>query len=232
MRDADSTINNTPLGKTATNSSKKASKGTAGLSPLDSRLTKSKSGGESSKKRREKEKTVTYAAQPVSFISCGNMEPELDVTTLAIDESKPREQTASSSTYGAFEMHTTGFGSRMLAKMGYVDGNGLGKDGTGIAEPIEAIQRPKSLGLGAQAPEDTTPPQRLKGESSRSSGSRVRLGNTSVGSFEKHTKGFGSKMMARMGYVEGSGLGRDSQGIVDPLVATRLPKSRGLGANG
>ncbi|KAJ0673692.1 putative G-patch domain, R3H domain, R3H domain superfamily protein [Helianthus annuus] len=241
--DANTAVNNTPPAKMAANSSKKASKGTTGLSPLDSRLTKAKTYGESSsKQRREKDKTVvTYAKQPVSFISCGNMEPEPNVTTLPttlpVDEPKPRDQTASSSSYGAFENHTTGFGSRMMAKMGYVDGNGLGKDGTGIAEPIEVIQRPKSLGLGAEpeAPEDATPPPlRVKGQSSRSSESRGRSGsgNARVGSFERHTKGFGLKMMAKMGYVEGSGLGRESQGIVDPLVATRLPKSRGLGANG
>jgi G patch domain-containing protein 2 len=53
-----------------------------------------------------------------------------------------------------------------------------------------------------------------------------------IGSFEKHTKGFGSKMMAKMGFVEGSGLGRESQGITAPLGAVRLPKSRGLGAKG
>ncbi|KAK9049880.1 hypothetical protein SSX86_031152 [Deinandra increscens subsp. villosa] len=216
-----------------TNSSKKASKGSTGLSPLDSRLSKSKTSGESSKKkRREKDKPVAYATQPVSFISSGNLEPKPDVTSLNIDESKPRDHTATLSSYGAFEMHTTGFGSRMMAKMGYVDGNGLGKEGKGIAEPIEVIQRPKSLGLGAKAPEDTTPPQRLKGQSSRSSENRGGLGSAHVGSFEKHTKGFGSKMMAKMGYVDGMGLGRESQGIVDPLVATRLPKSRGLGANG
>ncbi|EPS60366.1 hypothetical protein M569_14436, partial [Genlisea aurea] len=51
---------------------------------------------------------------------------------------------------GSFERHTTGFGSKMLAKMGYVGGRrGLGKDGQGISEPIEVSQRPKSLGLGA-----------------------------------------------------------------------------------
>ncbi|XP_076956995.1 uncharacterized protein LOC143632332 [Bidens hawaiensis] len=238
--DADSTVNNnTPPSKIAANSSKKASKGISGLSPLDPRLTKAKTFSGSSGKRiiREKDKTaVTYAKQPVSFISCGNMEPEPDKTILPFDEPKPRDQTASSSSYGAFENHTTGFGSRMMAKMGYVDGNGLGKDGTGIAEPIEVIQRPKSLGLGAEVvPEETTPPQpqqRLKGQSSGSGQSRGGLGNVRVGSFERHTKRFGSKMMAKMGYVDGSGLGRDSQGIVDPLVATRLPKSRGLGANG
>ncbi|GJY98641.1 G-patch domain-containing protein [Tanacetum coccineum] len=212
--------------------SPKDSKGTSGVSPLDSRSAKNKSYRESrSKNRRDKGKATTYATQPVSFISCGIMESEPGVAIVAVDESKPRDQTAGSSSYCAFEMHTTGFGSRMMAKMGYVDGNGLGKDGTGISEPIQVNQRPKSLGLGAMAPEtpppsDSTPPfksNRSMGQSSRGSENR--------GSFEKHTKGFGSKMMARMGYVEGEGLGRDSQGIVDPLVASKHPKSRGLGAN-
>ncbi|KAJ9557786.1 hypothetical protein OSB04_012400 [Centaurea solstitialis] len=237
---ADFAVNGTAAAKMASNKSKKAAKGTTGLSPLDSRLTKSKTFGESSKKkRRDRDKTGTYATQPVSFISCGNMASEPVPATVSVDDSKPKDDTALPSSYGAFEMHTTGFGSRMMAKMGYVDGGGLGKDGSGIAEPIQVIQRPKSLGLGAEAPEtadvDATPPykpNKLMGQSSRHSESRAKSRNSQFRSFEKHTKGFGSKMMARMGYVEGTGLGRDSQGIVDPLVASRLPKSRGLGADG
>ncbi|KAI3524356.1 hypothetical protein L1887_03009 [Cichorium endivia] len=203
-----------------------------GLSPLDSRMTKSKTSLEKiKKKRRDKDvKTGTYATQPVSFISRGIMEPDQVVATVTVDEQKPKDQTAGSLSYGAFEMHTTGFGSRMMAKMGYVDGGGLGKDGRGISEPIQVIQRPKALGLGAETPE-TAPVDvrcnKLTGESSRGKSGNVRLG-----SFEKHTKGFGSKMMGKMGYVEGMGLGRGSQGMVDPIVASRLPKSRGLGAKG
>ena len=43
-----------------------------------------------------------------------------------------------------------GFGSRMLAKMGYEgQGSGLGRTQQGRAEPITATMRPKQLGLGA-----------------------------------------------------------------------------------
>lgn len=37
--------------------------------------------------------------------------------------------------------------------------------------------------------------------------------------------------MARMGFVPGTGLGRDAQGIVTPLTAVRRPKVRGLGSD-
>ncbi|GJW93325.1 hypothetical protein Tco_0172997 [Tanacetum coccineum] len=105
--------------------SKNNSKGMSCVSPLDSRSAKNKSYRESrNKNRRYKGKATAYATQPVLFISCGIMESEPGVTIIAVDESKPRDQTAGSSSYCAFEMHTTGFGSRMMAKLGYVDGNG------------------------------------------------------------------------------------------------------------
>ncbi len=51
--------------------------------------------------------------------------------------------------FGAFERHTSGFGGRMLARMGFTPGEGLGKEKTGVAEPVEASARQKRLGLGA-----------------------------------------------------------------------------------
>ena len=52
--------------------------------------------------------------------------------------------------FGAFEAHTSGFGSRMLLVMGYGgQGSGLGREGRGIAEPISVDRRPKLRGLGA-----------------------------------------------------------------------------------
>ena len=235
----DDEANDMTTNKKTSNRTKKGSTRAAGFtSPVDSKSAKTKTPGESSKKkRRDRDKIGSYAAQPVSFISSGNMVTEPVETIPITDEPKSidlsnNKPMVNSPSYGAFEMHTTGFGSRMMAKMGYVDGGGLGKDGRGIAEPIEAIQRPKSLGLGAKIPETSntsepmnvsTPPQRPNravGQCSRGSESSGKYGNVQFGCFEKHTKGFGSKMMAKMGFVEGMG------------VASRLPKSRGLGAKG
>ena len=60
--------------------------------------------------------------------------------------SVPRAQSLED--FGRFEQHTTGFGSRMLAKMGFQEGEGLGKEKQGMAAPLEARRRPKNLGLG------------------------------------------------------------------------------------
>lgn len=52
--------------------------------------------------------------------------------------------------------------------------------------------------------------------------------NAYIGSFEKHTRGIGSKLMSKRGY-EGKGLGKHAQGIVDPIMVDERPKYLGLG---
>ncbi|GLJ42963.1 hypothetical protein SUGI_0891480 [Cryptomeria japonica] len=114
-------------------------------------------------KKSERRRVTDYANQPMSFVSSGTMEPdagiaETSVSCVNIAEinvkahqnglSLERKVSVSSSKMGSFEVHTKGFGSRMMVKMGFVEGTGLGKDGQGIVQPIEAIKRPKSLGLG------------------------------------------------------------------------------------
>ncbi|KAG4930065.1 hypothetical protein JHK85_047599 [Glycine max] len=184
----------------------------------------------------------SYANQPVSFVSSGLINSETLQVTVVDAEETNRKGVTSSANIGSFEEHTTGFGSKMMAKMGYTEGAGLGKNGQGMAQPIEVIQRPKSLGLGVEFYNNSAEPARNKSsrvgakslglgvEFSNSPAEPARNKSSKVGSFEKHTKGFGSKMMAKMGFVEGNGLGRESQGITTPLSAVRLPKSRGLGA--
>ncbi|GKF84325.1 hypothetical protein Tco_0249223, partial [Tanacetum coccineum] len=77
--------------------SKKDSKGTSGVSPLDSMSAKNKS--------------IVNHTTRIEDIKA--KQPR--VTIVAVDESKPRDQTAGSSSYS---------GSRMMAKLGYIDDNG------------------------------------------------------------------------------------------------------------
>nr|XP_024397114.1 uncharacterized protein LOC112292650 isoform X2 [Physcomitrium patens] len=129
------------------------------------------------KSGRQKLRAPKYASNPMSFISCGTIGNEEEslileagpsecVTTTVQTSSMTQggEATTSRSstvvkvsstvpaTIGHFEAHTKGFGSRMMSKMGFVEGQGLGRDGQGIYSPLEAVKRPKSLGLGAYAP--------------------------------------------------------------------------------
>ncbi|KAF9433128.1 hypothetical protein BGZ76_009840 [Entomortierella beljakovae] len=50
--------------------------------------------------------------------------------------------------YGAFSANGSGFGLKMLEKMGWKKGYGLGPSGSGIVEPIQAKRRPVKMGIG------------------------------------------------------------------------------------
>lgn len=104
----------------------------------------------------KKLRTPKYANNPMSFISCGTMVTETDATTTVVQigeaSSSSSKVAATYTTIGTFEAHTKGFGSRIMSRMGFVEGGGLGRDGQGINSPLEAVKRPKSLGLGAYAP--------------------------------------------------------------------------------
>ncbi|XP_023530152.1 uncharacterized protein LOC111792798 [Cucurbita pepo subsp. pepo] len=226
---------------------------TSGLSILElnhSGSSKSRTRGSAGKGSSQKKTGKKYADQPVSFVSCGVMQPDaVEITTsnvkdvdkgkdivdasemMELTTSKVKNMDISRESIGAFEAHTTGFGSKMMAKMGFVEGGGLGKDGQGMACPIEVIKRPKSLGLGVEFSAEAST---SAGDNQESRGSAIRttgaLGkSTKMGAFEEHTKGFGSKMMAKMGFVEGGGLGKDGQGMARPIEVIKRPKSLGLG---
>ncbi|XP_026581978.1 zinc finger CCCH-type with G patch domain-containing protein-like, partial [Pseudonaja textilis] len=51
---------------------------------------------------------------------------------------------------------------------------------------------------------------------------------SSFGSWEAHTRGIGSKLMAQMGYELGKGLGKNAEGRIEPVLAVVLPKGKSL----
>lgn len=53
--------------------------------------------------------------------------------------------------------------------------------------------------------------------------------NESLGNWEKYTRGIGSKLMIQMGYVIGTGLGKRSDGRIEPIEAQVLPARKSLG---
>ena len=110
---------------------------------------------------RNDEEPATLDSGPSAFVSTG-------IETFSIIQSG-EASTSSSATIvkmkvtatmpaaiGTFEAHTKGFGSRMMSKMGFIEGQGLGRDRQGIYSPLEAVKRAKNLGLGAYAPPPPT----------------------------------------------------------------------------
>ncbi|CAG9857195.1 unnamed protein product [Phyllotreta striolata] len=52
--------------------------------------------------------------------------------------------------------------------------------------------------------------------------------STMLGDWEKYTKGMGSKMMLKMGYVIGTGLGKNAEGRINPVSAVIFPAGKSL----
>ncbi|KAK9515704.1 hypothetical protein VZT92_026330 [Zoarces viviparus] len=54
------------------------------------------------------------------------------------------------------------------------------------------------------------------------------VNSANFGGWEAHTRGIGSKLMLKMGYEYGKGLGKMQEGRVEPVLAVVLPKRRSL----
>ena len=83
------------------------------------------------------------------FVPSSASEPVLKVKDDASSEPKLVARPSAFSSKSGKTTKDKSFGARMMAKMGYVDGQGLGKEGQGRNVIIEANLRPQNIGLGA-----------------------------------------------------------------------------------
>jgi hypothetical protein len=128
-----------------TTTTTKATRAIADLSPLEPMLSKTAQKKLAKQKKRGGNTTYPTTTTTRSFVSSPTRAAR-----------PPAGLGAGSSTagvgsaFGDFEAHTTGIGSKLLAKWGFSGaGSGLGRGGTGISEPLPVKMRAKGLGLGA-----------------------------------------------------------------------------------
>ncbi|KAJ0980448.1 hypothetical protein J5N97_008703 [Dioscorea zingiberensis] len=175
-------------------------------------------GGGSRKRRRRRGDLISEKSdltKPVQFVSTGTVMPDQEID-------RNREEIDAAASGETNQGQGLGFGLGFRAEPEKKEG---GEDD----EDFLPTAFGRKIKEGAQRREK----EREKSTSMKKTiGRRDAGGVTSgVGKFENYTKGIGMKLMEKMGYKIGGGLGKNEQGIVAPIEAKLRPKNMGMGFN-
>ncbi|XP_071831039.1 tuftelin-interacting protein 11-like [Apostichopus japonicus] len=108
---------------------------------------------------------------------------------------------------------------------------------TGVKNPDDDAPTDEELEDSKEVEEEgkKEPEERLPGgKMTRAQKAHAMLmkADKNLGAWEKNTKGFGQKLLLKMGYIPGKGLGKSNQGIVRPVEATKRRGKGAIGAHG
>ncbi|KAI9585373.1 hypothetical protein GQX74_001220 [Glossina fuscipes] len=117
-----------------------------------------------------------------------------------------------------------------------------GKDDHPITDEEDDLEARPGFGSGAaiidndessDSSNESTEEEQIKNSKTKPMGQPSYRSNVkSLGAWEQHTRGIGAKLLLQMGYEPGKGLGKDLQGIAQPVEA-HVRKGRGaIGAYG
>lgn len=189
-------------------------------------------GGRRSRKRRRGDLiSKPDLSKPVQFVSTGIVMPSQEIDQNAAEDARnpPADNPNASQGLGY------GLGFSTDSKERESGSGDVEKEDEGNFLPTAFGRRIKEGAQRRQKEKEKEMEMERERESSRSTrkslGRRDVTGTDEIGKFESHTKGIGLKLLKMMGYKEGSGLGKNKQGIVAPIEAKLRPKNMGMGFN-
>ncbi|XP_019157849.1 PREDICTED: septin and tuftelin-interacting protein 1 homolog 1-like [Ipomoea nil] len=174
----------------------------------------------SSKKRKKNLSKKQDLTKPVNFVSTGSVMPNQEVDSDLKEDLKEMEEDDDDRrpVLGAGASSGLGFGSKTTPG-----------DGDGDVDNFLPSAFGKKIMEGALLRREKEKEKSMLAKKSSQTGKREQEAGD-VGSFEKHTKGIGLKLLEKMGY-KGGGLGKNEQGITAPIEAKLRPKNMGMGFN-